>query len=90
MSEANVADPSRGEATGRHREIAEKYPAPGFRDAGLRVGGVLWGVGHYGSSWSSFASEENTGYRLFFNYDEVYPQNHVSRAYGLPLRCLQE
>ncbi len=66
------------------------YPAPGFRDSGLRVGGALYHVGHAGFSWSSFASEENTGYRLFFTYDEVYPQNHVSHAYGLQLRCLQE
>ncbi len=94
MSEANVADPSRGEATGRHREIAEKYPAPGFRDSGgrgSRAGGTLWLVGNAGYIWSSaIPTGSGNAHHLNLYYGGIYPQYYNYRAYGFPLRCLQE
>ena len=86
MSEANVADPSRGEATGRHREIAEKYPAPGVRGYGE---GALWDVGNSGYSWSSIVAGTNARF-LYFHSGGLHPQYSHGRANGRQLRCLQE
>ena len=68
------------------------YPAPGFRDAGGRgvsAGGTLSGVGGYGYSWSSSASD-SYDYYLDFNYSRIVPNGNNNRAYGFQLRCLQE
>ncbi|MDE6500100.1 MAG: hypothetical protein K2K83_05275 [Rikenella sp.] len=46
-------------------------------------------VGTTGLNWSSTVSGFNVC-RLHFNDGGVYPQRSDSRAYGLPLRCLQE
>ncbi len=65
-------------------------PASGFRDAlGDRGYGRLWYVGYGGYGWSSFASGGNVRF-LDFNSDRLVPQNNIDRAYGFPLRCLQE
>ena len=66
-------------------------PAPGFRDAGSRTGGRLYEVGFSGFSWSSTipTGSGNARYLLFY-YSWLYPQNSSNRAYGFPLRCLQE
>ncbi len=65
--------------------------APGFRDAGSRTGGRLYEVGDSGYSWSS-TIPTGSGYAryLLFYYSWLYPQNSSNRAYGFPLRCLQE
>ncbi len=65
-------------------------PAPGFRDAGNNSGyGALREVGHYGYSWSLSTTGANASY-LVFHTGGVYPQYSTHRAYGFPLRCLQE
>ena len=65
-------------------------PAPGFRDSGYNKGyGVLRGVGHGGFSWSSTESGTRARY-LDFNTGGIVPQHNNYRAYGFPLRCLQE
>ena len=67
-------------------------PAPGFRDAGSTKGyGVLWNVGNSGYSWSS-TIPTGSGYArcLDFYAGGVHPQASTARAYGFPLRCLQE
>ncbi len=61
-------------------------PAPGYRASGS---GMLWGVGYYGYSWSSTESGTRAPC-LDFHCGGVYPQNNSYRAYGFPLRCLQE
>ena len=75
--------------------LAEKAPVfecraapPGFRVYGS---GMLWYVGSNGYSWSSsFPSGSGNAHFLGFYFDGVGPQNSNYRAYGLPLRCLQE
>ncbi len=67
-------------------------PAPGYRDSGYnKAGGALWLVGYYGYSWStSILSGSSSARFLYFGYDGVSPQGNSYRAYGFPLRCLQE
>lgn len=65
------------------------YPAPGFRDAGSRVGGALYFVGLGGYGWLSTVTG-GSGCFLGFGYDGVNPNSHASRANGRQLRCLQE
>ena len=69
-----------------------KAPAPGYRDSGYnKAGGALWLVGYYGYSWStSILSGSSSARFLYFGYDGVSPQGNSYRAYGFPLRCLQE
>jgi hypothetical protein len=63
-------------------------PPPGFRVYGS---GMLWYVGSNGYSWSSsIPSGSGNAHFLGFYFDGVGPQNSNYRAYGLPLRCLQE
>ena len=65
-------------------------PAPGFRDAGNNKGcGTLYAVGENGYSWSSTIAGSNARF-LSFRYGGLNPQLNSTRAYGLPLRCLQE
>ena len=70
-------------------------PAPGFRDSGYRTAengaGKLYGVGYAGYLWSS-TIPTGSGYAhyLLFNYGGIGPQGNDHRAYGFPLRCLQE
>mgnify|MGYP001042686586 CR=1 FL=1 len=47
------------------------------------------GVGSHGYSWSSFVSED-IAYRLGLSNGGISPQGIDNRAYGFPLRCLQE
>ena len=70
--------------------VCRAAPAPGYRDAGYYKGfGALRDVGSSGYSWSS--SLTGTYARnLVFYPGGLYPQDGLSRAYGLPLRCLQE
>ena len=64
--------------------------APGFRDAESNRGaGALHSVGINGFSWSSTASGGNA-HDLNFSPTWLTPQNSHYRAFGLPLRCLQE
>ncbi|MDE5945134.1 MAG: hypothetical protein K2G93_06070 [Rikenella sp.] len=46
-------------------------------------------MGRNGYSWSSTVTGSN-GYFLDFLYDWISPNNLRYRAYGFPLRCLQE
>ncbi len=65
-------------------------PAPGFRDAGYFNGyGTLYGVGYAGYIWSSSIAG-TIAHNLGFYYSWLNPQSSSDRAYGLPLRCLQE
>ncbi len=65
-------------------------PAPGYRDANsMRGYGAMRGVGSHGYSWSSFVSED-IAYRLGLSNGGISPQGIDNRAYGFPLRCLQE
>ncbi|MDE5945330.1 MAG: hypothetical protein K2G93_07090 [Rikenella sp.] len=62
-------------------------PAPGLRHYNS---GTLYYVGRTGCSWSSTITESGT-YFLDFLYTGVSPNyNSLYRAYGRPLRCLQE
>ncbi|MDE6499142.1 MAG: hypothetical protein K2K83_00350 [Rikenella sp.] len=63
-----------------------RIPAPGFRHP---YHGTLYRVGVNGFSWSSTVTGANAHF-LNFYYDGVYPNGSDNRAYGLPLRCLQE
>ncbi len=71
--------------------ICNREP-PGFRDAGNNNGyGTLLCVGHYGFSWSSAIPTGSGGaHSLNFNFGGIGPQGSYGRAYGFPLRCLQE
>ena len=63
-------------------------PAPGGRGHGS---GLLYSVGNDGYSWSTSVSTDNTGgHYLYFNHSIIYPKHANSRAFGLPLHCLQE
>ncbi len=60
---------------------------------GCRVSntGSLWYVGYDGFSWSSSIPTGNgNAHYLSFYHTEIYPQYKDNRAYGFPLRCLQE
>ena len=76
------------------RNAPNAHPAPGVRDAGSQVGGVLYAVGNSGYSWSSAiptaADVGHRAYYLDFYYDGIYPNTTTNRAFGFPLRCLQE
>ena len=63
-------------------------PAPGYRH---RDHGTLYAVGADGYSWSS-TIPTGSGYAhyLSFSYSWLDPQSSNYRAYGFPLRCLQE
>ena len=66
--------------------VAAFYPAPGCRRPYY---GTLYHVGDSGYSWSSTVSGSNVRFLDFFP-TWLLPQNSHSRAYGFPLRCLQE
>ncbi len=69
---------------------AQRHPAPGYRDAGYYKGfGAVRNVGTHGYSWSSSIAGANA-HNLGFSYSWLTPQNSNYRAYGFPLRCLQE
>ena len=71
---------------------APAAPAPGFRDSGYNKGhGTLYAVGRYGYFWSStIPSGSGNALYLHFYYEGIRQQSHCVRAYGFPLRCLQE
>lgn len=63
------------------------YPASGFR---RNSDGGLGAVGCYGYYWSASPSGINA-YCLYFNiFNNVYPSDRGSRAYGYSVRCLRE
>ncbi|MDE5943965.1 MAG: hypothetical protein K2G93_00035 [Rikenella sp.] len=66
------------------------YPAPGWRDAGSRIGGTLYSVGGNGYGWASSVTTGTNAYYLGFNYGGISPNSNSNRALGLQLRCLQE
>lgn len=68
------------------------YPAAGYLKYGS---GVLGYAGYYGCYWSCLPFEGNFkyAYSLYFRYDgDVSPSDSYFcyRAYGYPVRCLQE
>ncbi len=64
--------------------------APGYRDSGNNRGyGALREVGGHGYSWAAAVAGTNARY-LYFRTGGLFPQASTDRAYGLPLRCLQE
>ena len=66
--------------------VCRAAPAPGLRAYEY---GTLWYVGGSGYSWSATVSGSNVRF-LDFYCNGVSPQYGDGRAYGLPLRCLQE
>lgn len=66
------------------------YPASGFRN---HSDGVLGRVHNYGYYWSCSPYGSVSFNAYFLNFDtngNVYPSDNNSRAYGFPVRCLQE
>ena len=65
------------------------YPGSGYCASNS---GGLGNVGNYGSCWSCSSYEFNN-YACHMNfsiYDSVFPSRSDNRAYGYPVRCLQE
>ena len=67
-------------------DIYAFYPASGYRQSS---NGSFRTVGGYGYCWSSSPSSTSAFY-LYFNGNYVNPSNTYSRAYGCPVRCVQE
>ena len=100
---SGVLRPAAGGSGGRHGEISAKArrgqraffisgPAPGFRDSGgrgSRAGGTLWLVGVGGCNWMSSIITTD-GFYLYFDPGVIARNGSSHRAYGFPLRCLQE
>ena len=63
------------------------FPASGYRS---NYDGSVSYVGAYGSFWSASPYNASYGYSLIFNSSVVNPSNSYNRAYGLPVRCVQE
>ena len=66
------------------------YPALGNRDAGGNGRkGAIMNTGYYGYSWSNAPDDIKCLY-LSFGPTEVVPRRSYYRAYGFPVRCIQE
>ena len=63
------------------------YPASGYLSYSS---GALTYVGSNGYSWSATPNGQGNGFNLSFNAGGVYPSGNSSRAYGFPVRCVQE
>ena len=75
-----------GVATGRTYHKMAWYPAAGYRE---HINGILSHVGSTGFYWSTAVSNM---YAIYLGYDinNVSPGSTYSRAYGFPVRCVQE
>lgn len=64
------------------------YPASGSRN---RSSGAFGSIGAEGDSWSAsdYPLSQNA-YYMYFNSSVVSSASTASRAYGLPVRCVQE
>ncbi len=62
-------------------------PAPGHRHTYY---GTLWSVGYNGFGWSSFASEGNAYYLLFYYSFLARMASKTPNGCSFLLRCLQE
>ena len=64
-------------------------PASGYRASGS---GGLHNVGAGGYAWSSSPSSASSvnGLYLYFDGSYVSPESTSGRAYGFPVRCVQE
>ncbi|MDE5945252.1 MAG: hypothetical protein K2G93_06695 [Rikenella sp.] len=51
---------------------------------------MLYCVGRYGFCWASSVTTGTNAYHLYFNTGGITPNSNDNRAYGVPLRCLQE
>ena len=71
---------------GRLYNVMAWFPATGHR---YRVSGALTNVGSIGCYWSSSVSGTNA-IRLRFNMSVVNLNSPYYRAYGYPVRCVQE
>ena len=63
-----------------------EYPASGFRHYG---NGMLSAVGNNEYIWSSTIASTDI-YHFYFSDSRIILQNNNHRAYGVPVRCLQE
>lgn len=63
------------------------YPASGCRGV---ASGASAGVGYNGYYWSASAGSNTLARYLYFLSTLVNPQNYSYRAYGFPVRCVQE
>ena len=61
------------------------YPASGLRG---HTSGEFCATGSNGYAWSCAASGVNA-FNLGFNSTVVYPMHSHGRAYGFPVRCVQ-
>lgn len=57
--------------------------------AGNRNGTDVYDVGGNGNYWSSSANDENNAYNLYFNSDNVNPDNANNRNNGLSVRLVR-
>jgi len=62
------------------------YPAAGCR---YYSSGALVSVGSHGGCWSG-SPDGSYGYTLNFFGSYVYPAHNYNRAYGFPVRCVQD
>ena len=65
------------------------YPASGIRAS---HSGALGSVGTNGYAWSSSPSSATSVYGSYLDFysSNMNPENHYDRAYGFPVRCVQE
>ena len=63
------------------------YPAAGSRD---NLSGKLQGVGDHGYYWSATPAYTGASCLCFFYFNTTAPSCHLSRSYGLSVRCQRE
>ena len=68
---------------------ADFYPASGYRGSGT---GGLGNVGVNGYAWSSSPAGAASVYGSFLLFESrgVNPEHYDGRAFGFPVRCVQE
>lgn len=63
------------------------YPGSGYRDSST---GAIYGVGDIGTNWSASPYLKSGTYIRFHPTDEVVTKSSGNRAFGMPVRCVQE
>jgi uncharacterized protein (TIGR02145 family) len=58
--------------------------------AGYAYSGSFSDGGSYGYYWTSTAHTSDFAYTLYFNDSQTFPQYHVTRYNGYPLRCVRD
>lgn len=81
-----ISIPGTNVATGRTYKKMSWFPAAGYRE---HINGVLSHIGSTGFYWSASTSGTYARY-LGYDMSSVSPGSIYSRAYGFPIRCIQE